>query len=134
MWLRLAKHYEFDFVAAPLVRLYFQPDGLTRNYLAIISGAEQHLSKYREFFEQHPVVHSKHLHRLGTYYCFAGNLRKGREIFRRAIALNPKFTKSYFSLALTLAGAVGFRGTYEAKDRLLDLFSNSPVIKADTQV
>ncbi len=119
MWLRLAREYEFDFVPRPLVRLYFQTSGLTQNYSAIISGAETHLSKYREFFEQHPRVYSDRLHRLGTYYCLIGDLEKGREMFRGAVGKNPRSLKSYLSLALSRVGPEGFKRFFVTKDRVL---------------
>jgi glycosyltransferase involved in cell wall biosynthesis len=118
MWVRLARQYDFDLVEEPLVRIHYQASGLTQNYRAIISGGEMYLSKYREFFERNPMAHSSHLHRLGTYYCFIGDLRKGREMFGRAVRLNPTFLKSYLGFVLSLAGGDAFRGSYAAKDRL----------------
>ena len=124
MWLRLARVYEFDFEPGPLVKLYFQPGGLTQNYAAIISGAELHLSKHLDFFERHPRLYSDRLHKLATYYCFLGDVRKGREIFRRAVALDPRFLKSYVGYALSLAGSDGFKQCYIAKDRIVRQLSD----------
>jgi hypothetical protein len=125
MWLRLARVYRFEFVAEPLVRLYFQPSGLTRNYRAIITGAEMHLAKYRDFFEENPRVYCRQLHRLGTYYCFDGNVERARELFCRAVRLNPGFPKNYMSLALSVVGSASFRRCYVVKDRIVELFANA---------
>jgi glycosyltransferase involved in cell wall biosynthesis len=119
MWLRLAREYEFDFVDRPLVRLYFQPSGLTQDYSAIVSGAEIHLQKYREFFESHPSIHGRRLHRLGTFYCLLGDVRRGREAFRQALGVDPTLLKSYVGLGLSLAGPRSFKACFAAKDWLL---------------
>jgi hypothetical protein len=82
-----------------------------------------HLVKYREFFDGHPAVHSSRLHRLGTYYCFVGELRKGREMFRKAAARNPTLLKAYLGLALSLTGQGGFRKSYAVKNRFSELLA-----------
>jgi glycosyltransferase involved in cell wall biosynthesis len=120
MWVRLAREYAFDYVAMPLVRVYLQPNGLTQDFHAIISGAETDLNKYREFYERSPRVHSKRLHRLATYYCLAGNVRRGREVFLGALAKDCLATKSYACIALSLLGPRAFKGCYAAKNRLLE--------------
>ncbi len=118
MWLRLAKKYEFDFVPVSLVRRYVHADGLTQNYDAIISGNEALLKKYREFFEGDSYVLNQRLHKLGTYYCFAGNTRRGRQAFCGAIAHRPLALKSYICVALSLMGSRAFRSCYAAKSAL----------------
>lgn len=116
MWLRLAKEYEFDFVPVSLVRRYVHADGLTQNYDAIISGNEALLKKYSEFFKGDPYALNQRLHNLGTYYCFAGNTRRGRQVFCGAIAHRPLALKSYVCVALSLMGSRAFRSCYAAKN------------------
>jgi glycosyltransferase involved in cell wall biosynthesis len=116
MWLRIAKEYEVDFVSIPLVRVHPQVNGLTQNYEARVSGAEAHLHKYRAFFETNSHVFSDRLHKLGTDYCFAGNAKRGRQEFYRAIAQRPLAPKSYVSAALSLMGPHAVRSCYRFKD------------------
>ena len=120
MWLRLAREYAFDYVAKPLARVYLQPNGLTRNYEAIIAGAEAELEKYREFYEQNPRVHSRRLERLATYYCLAGNVRRGREVFCGALARDGFAAKSYAGIALSLLGPRVFKGYFAARNRFVE--------------
>lgn len=115
MWLRLAREYEFEFVPVSLVRREVHADGLTQNYDAIISGNEALLKKYSEFFKRDPYALNQRLHKLGTYYCFAGNTKRGRQAFRGAIANRPFSLKSYVSVALSLMGSRAFRSVYAAK-------------------
>jgi glycosyltransferase involved in cell wall biosynthesis len=118
MWLRLARHYDFDCLETPLVKVYLQPNGLTQNYEAIISGAEADLAKYREFYERRPRVLSKRLQRLGTYYCFVGKVRRGRKLFRHALTLDCLAMKAYGCFFLSFLGADAFRRGYATKSRL----------------
>jgi glycosyltransferase involved in cell wall biosynthesis len=120
MWLRLAQEYDFDYVAAPLAKVYLQPNGLTQNFQAIISGAERDLSKYRAFYARHPRVYSRRLHRLATYHCLSGNVKQGRRVFWRAVAKDCLAIKSYVCLALSFFGPRAFKSFYAAKDRLSD--------------
>jgi len=128
LWLRLARHYDFDFVTAPLVKVYLQPDGLTQNYEAIISGAEVLFRKHRALFEQHPRSYSRGLHRLGTYYCFNGNVKKGRELFLSACAKDWLATRSYACAALSLLGPRAFKHGYAVRERLLRALQREPDI------
>ena len=109
MWLRIAQKYEFDFVTMPLTRLYFQRDGLSRNYDAMISGVEAHLDKYRDFFQDNPAAFTERLQKLASFYCIAGNARRGRRIFCQAIANRPLAVKSYLGVALSMMGPRMFR-------------------------
>lgn len=124
MWLRIATEYEFEFVEAPLARLHFQPDGLSRNYEEMIAGNEAHLVKYVEFFEKNPAVFKERLQKLGSYYCVAGDAKRGRQVFRKAIAHRPFAVKSYLGAALSMMGPEAFRlccaaGVWTAARRLL---------------
>jgi glycosyltransferase involved in cell wall biosynthesis len=118
MWLRIAKEYEIDFVPMPVARRYMHPDGLTQNYAAIISGSEMLLKKYNDFFREHSSVLNERLYQLGTYYCFAGDTRRGRQAFVGAIASRPLALKSYAGLLLSLMGSRVFRSYYAAKQAM----------------
>jgi glycosyltransferase involved in cell wall biosynthesis len=118
MWLRIAREFEVDYVEDCLTKVYVQPDGLTRNYGAIISGTELHMRRYQDFFLPRRQLHSAQLQRLGTFYCFAGHVGKGRTLFLQAIRKNPLGSKNYACLALSFFGSQVFRASYRAKDRL----------------
>ena len=125
MWLRMAKVFDFDYVPRPLVKLYFQANGLSQNYGAIVSGGERHLQMYRDFYARHPKLYSRRLHRLGTFTCFTGDLKRGRTLFCAAVRENPLSLRNYVSLFLTFGGAGVFNGTYQAKRHLDDLLGRT---------
>jgi len=119
MWLRIAKAYEVDFVAESLVRAYLQGDGYNQNYEAQVSGREAHLDKYWEYFEENRDVLNVRLQELGLRYCLAGQTRKGRQTFLRAISCGRLDRRSYLCFALSLAGPWGFRAGLAAREALL---------------
>jgi glycosyltransferase involved in cell wall biosynthesis len=111
MWLRIAREYEVECVSTSLVRVQRHLD-----YDAIVSGREAHLEKYRDFFEANADVLSQRLRELGTDYCLAGQTKRGRRIFYRAIARCPLAPKSYLCAALSLLGPRTVRFCYRFKD------------------
>jgi hypothetical protein len=118
MWLRIAMEYEMDFVGRPLVRVYAQANGLSNDYNLRTSGMEAHLQKFGHFFESNGNVFSERLKKLGTDYCFAGNTRRGRQLFYRAIAHRPLWAKTYLCAALSFMGPRAVRSCYRWKESL----------------
>ena len=108
MWLRIAREYTVDAVAAPLSCRHVQSDGLTQDYDVIISGAQAYLAKYREYLAVDAGALAEHLHRLATYFCFAGDTKRGRRAFLDAIAQRPR-AKSYVCGAIACMGPRVFR-------------------------
>jgi hypothetical protein len=119
MWLRIARVYEVDFVGACLVRTCLQADGYNRDYEAQASGREAHLDKYRDYFAQNRDVLHARLQELGLRYCLAGQTRKGRQTFFRAISCGRLDRRSCLCFALSLAGPWGFRAGLAAREALL---------------
>lgn len=124
MWVRIAKEYEFDSIPIPLVRLHFQPDGLSRNYDAMIAAGQAHLAKYREFYERNPAALKERLQNLGSCYLILGDAKRGRQMYWQAVARRPLAMKSYFGVALAIMGPWAFRiccsaGVWTAARRLL---------------
>jgi glycosyltransferase involved in cell wall biosynthesis len=118
MWLRIAGEYQMDFVARLLVRVYPQVDGLSNDHTLRAAGMEAHLRKFCDFFDSNGHVFSDRLKTLGTDYCFAGNTRRGRQLFYRAIAHRPLSVKSYMCVALSFMGSRAVRSCYRWKEAL----------------
>jgi len=124
LWLRIAKDYAVDCVPIPLVKLYFQPDGLSRNYHAMIAAGQAHLAKYREFYERNPAALKERLQTLASCYLILGDAKRGRQTYWQAAAHRPLAVKSYFGVALAILGPWAFRlscsaGVWTAVRRLL---------------
>jgi glycosyltransferase involved in cell wall biosynthesis len=118
MWLRVSKEYDFDYIAEPLVKFHYHETGLSNNYQTIVRGREAVLDKHRELFARNCKAYSYRLLDLGALYCYGGNLKKGREAFRKAIKLYPFDIRNYFYLCLSWLGEENFRKLSQAKERL----------------
>ena len=116
MWIRVARRYEFTYLAEPLVRYSVHPTQLSTNYAAMIQGSERKLAKYEAFFSTHPEDLARRYLSLGTYRCFMGEVRGGRREFRRAIQISPWTFKHYAYYMISLLGSAPFRRSLRRGD------------------
>jgi glycosyltransferase involved in cell wall biosynthesis len=118
MWIRLARHYHFDYVAEPLVLYWVHDNRLSANYAVILRGKEAQLRKHGEFFAAHKKSYSRRLLSLGVLHCYNRNLGEGRMAFLRAIKNDPLGAQPYYNLLLSLCGAQAFMVMKACRDRL----------------
>jgi glycosyltransferase involved in cell wall biosynthesis len=116
MWLRVAKEFDIEFVAEPLVLYTIHSNRISTNYEALIRGIEGQLAKYAPFFALNSKSYSLRYLSLGVFYCYRGNLTKGRAAFYKGIKLNPFEVRHYFNLFLSLFGPDHFRKFKEFKE------------------
>lgn len=121
MWLRISKHFHFDYVKDPLVRYYVHNERLSSDTKLMIKGAETMIQKHGRLFASDKKSYSRRYLKLGVYYCYAGNLKKGRQAFWMGIKLYPLETRHYFNLCLTLLGGQNFKTLKAIKDRVVTL-------------
>lgn len=105
MWIRIAKHFKYDFIKQPLVIYTIHDIRITRNREAIMKGLELLLAKHEDMFSKNEKIYSDYKLWLGTYYCFCGNTQKGRTKFIEAIKLYPYNFFHYYNLALSFCGS-----------------------------
>jgi glycosyltransferase involved in cell wall biosynthesis len=117
MWIRIARHYHFDYVAEPLVLYSVHENRLSANYAAILRGKQAQLEKYAEFFAADKKSYSRLLLSLGVLHCYNRNLRQGRLAFLQAIKNDPFEAPPYFNLLLSLCGAETFIAMKGLRDR-----------------
>jgi glycosyltransferase involved in cell wall biosynthesis len=119
LWIRISKHFRIECVSEPLFRFYCHGQRIWTDLEALRAGMELMLSKYGDS----RIVRKQFSHRylyLGVRYCEAGDIRKGRTAFLRAVRLHALEPRHYFNLALSFAGPKHFRCIREGKDKLLD--------------
>jgi glycosyltransferase involved in cell wall biosynthesis len=116
LWLRIAAHYEFDFIPEALHRYTIHGVKIWTNLDALSAGVERILEKHGEYapvrrrFAQHCVM-------LGQRHCVAGNAAKGRRALRRAFGLNPRLSMIYIYYAASFFGPGGFRALSALRNR-----------------
>jgi glycosyltransferase involved in cell wall biosynthesis len=118
MWIRISQEFHFDYIGNPLAYYHFHDNNCSNNYELVIRGMESNNRKYEKFFVLRKKFYSDRYHSLGMFYCFIGNVRKGREAFLKAIRLYPFDVRYYFRLSTCLLGAEKFRKTNEIKERV----------------
>ena len=89
LWLRISKHYAFKHLNEPLVKVYRQPDSISRNTKAFTSARKYILSKFFDEISKKPKLLSKHYSDIGTLLCLEGDIKEGRKYFFKAISARP---------------------------------------------
>jgi glycosyltransferase involved in cell wall biosynthesis len=119
MWIRIARSFDFRYIAEPLVRYSVHDNRLSRSYGTIVRGLEAQLRKYANFFSIYPDGVSRRYLTLGSMYCRMGQVGRGRAAFRRAIRARPTNVKNYLYWGLSLFGTKIFQMVREPVPRTL---------------
>ena len=117
MWIRISKRFSFKIIGDGLVKYYVHDGSLTRDYAKKIRGLEMLLAKYDSVFRPNSKEHSRRHLELGVYYCYQGEVQKGRKAFSSAIRINPCEIRNYFNFGLSLLGAEHFKRLKGLKEK-----------------
>lgn len=118
MWIRLAKHYQFDYINEPLVFGRFHEKRISTNPCAKMQGAKLMFKKFSpdlKTADNHRKILGHWHYRFGRLYSECGDMRKGRAEFIKAIIEEP-YSAVYY--ARLFASFFGFR-IYNVLRRLL---------------
>jgi glycosyltransferase involved in cell wall biosynthesis len=107
MWIRLAKHYEFDYVNEPLLLYRIHERRITTKPYVKLQAAKLMFNKFFPDLYLSPN-RAKTLgywyYELGRLYCECGDMRKGREEFMKALRMNPACGHCYLRLYASYFG------------------------------
>jgi glycosyltransferase involved in cell wall biosynthesis len=117
MWIRISEKFSFKVIKDALVNYFIHENNLTRNCEKKIRGLEILFEKYDSFFKKDYKWYSINCLDLGVFYCYKGELQKGRKAFSKAIRMNPFEIRNYFNFILSLLGAERFKKLREAKEK-----------------
>lgn len=118
LWIRIAKHFQFECIRDPLVRYFVHARNATSNYPAVIRGLEAQNRKYGAWFGSNRKAYSERHLALGILYCYIGNVKKGREAFAKAIKLYPLDLRHHYYWGVSLLGAGNFKKIKHATENL----------------
>ena len=118
MWIRMSKKFCFKIVKNTLMKYYINENGLTFNYEKKVRSLEILLRKHENFFKKDYKGYSKQYFELGVFYCYNGELQKGRRAFSKSIRKNPFEIRSYFNFIISLLGVKNFKKLKEAKEKM----------------
>ncbi|MDH4231470.1 MAG: glycosyltransferase [Nitrospirota bacterium] len=123
-YLRISRHFDFEFIAAPLVRYHIHDSRISNNPEMMAKGLKAMAHKYRD-----EVGKLRHLRQrqiglgylsAGVQFCYKGELTKGIRAFIASIRLYPFEPRAYFNLLISLLGKNNFIKIKKIKDLLLD--------------
>ena len=116
MWLRISKYYNFGFVRDFLVHYYIHSSSIMSNFKERdrARSLEYRINKFREDYERVPKIWSEKLFRIANWYCHAGDMKRGRKVFRDSIKANPLNTKSYFGFFLSFFDSNYYRKVFRS--------------------
>ncbi len=89
MWLRIARHFDFEFVDETLARINMHGEQISTNYKALIPGRTRMVTKHADEFKMHPDIYIVHLKRLGKLHFINGTWKQGIYWFKEAVKLRP---------------------------------------------
>ena len=120
MWLRISKHFDFDFVSEILVKYHLHSTNVTSNVgiQKELKEFEYMFHKYQNDFKNYSNIYSIHLRKLGSKCCANGQIRNGQKCYVKSIKVYPLNLKSYLYLLLSLIGVRLFRLIYQFRESL----------------
>lgn len=98
LWIRVARHYKFDYVPNILAKAYIHGEQLSTNLEIKIKGKEKILEKYYGEFVKEPLFYRRYLMGLYLQYGMIGKANKGRKHLIEILKLNPCQLKGYVHL------------------------------------
>ena len=121
LYLRIARHFHFDYLEEPLVKYHVHYARITNNPEIVSKGLEAMSHKYAEergfLFDR--KIRSRGYDSVGVLFCSIGDMKRGADAFLKSILLNPLEWRSYFNLGFSLLGSRNFEKLKKLKNRLI---------------
>ncbi len=97
MWLRIAKHYKFDYVDEIVAKYYVHGRQISFNMKKYIPGRERFIHKHPDI-RWNPRILSIHLSQMGLLLILGGSPGKGLEYLIQSFAMSPLNLDNYRKL------------------------------------
>ena len=98
MWLRIAEHYEFDFVEGIVARSYLSREQLRSDRIGALEGLSKFRAKHWQHLSARPAILAHQLNWVGQAYLVAHEYARARRYFAQAVRANPRGLRLYFDL------------------------------------
>ncbi len=110
LWIRLAQHWEFEYIDEPLVRAYYHGNShLSLDLEGQTRGREILLERYRHLLKKNKKSWADLYVCLGAQYCQLGKMKQGRGNLLKGISIYPFKPVAFFHLFSSLLGADNYR-------------------------
>lgn len=109
MWLRISRHYHFEYVREPLVNLFVSGNRITGNFLSRVEAQERILSSISDEIAQLPTWKRRKIfgcqyYVLARYAQKEGHVEHAKHYIARSLSRNPFSLKSWIVLAALVSG------------------------------
>lgn len=98
MWLRIAQHYEFDFVRELVAKYYVSPSQTTGDSRKVTDGYRKFMAKHEALISGNPAILSHHLKVLAQIHLLYGEYDSAKGYFARALRANRHSLSLYIHL------------------------------------
>jgi len=103
LWIRIARHYEFDFAPEILVNCFSHSKRISSNFERVRLGLKLFSNKYRkEIDKQRNNIKAQHFFHLGNHFCYYGDKSLAKKYLIRAFDLYPLNPIYFFSIIFFL--------------------------------
>src|SRR4030042_5859454 len=103
LWIRIARHYEFDFAPEILVNCFSHSKRISSNFERVRLGLKLFSNKYKkEIDKQRNNVKAQHFFHLGNHFCYYGDENLAMKYLMRAFDIYPINPIYFFSLIFLL--------------------------------
>jgi glycosyltransferase involved in cell wall biosynthesis len=96
MWLRIAEHYEFDFVNEMVAKYYVSQHQITRDRVSALEELSKFRAKHQQQLAQNPAILAHQLKWIGHWYLVYGDYAAARKYISQAIRSHPRGVLLYF--------------------------------------
>jgi glycosyltransferase involved in cell wall biosynthesis len=131
MWIRLAKHYQFDYIDTPLVLYRIHKKQISANPYAAMQSVERifkkHSTDLKAATDPKKILGYWH-YRFGRIYCECGNIRKGKKEFLKAVINDPYSVTYYVRLFTSFLGLTAYTITRNLMESMLPTSFKSEII------
>jgi glycosyltransferase involved in cell wall biosynthesis len=122
-FLRISKHFHFEYIAAPLIQYRIHDVRLSNNPEIVAKGLASMEYKYRDEVGKLKRLWQRQLGlqylSVGVLFCHKGQIRRGITAFMKSVLLNPFEPRGYFNLGISLLGKSTFIRIKNLKDELV---------------
>lgn len=116
MWIRLAKHYQFDYIPDTLAIYHYTHERFSDDKLKAIQAKELRLKKYQKDYEKHPAELHRAQLSLALAYGQPGAINRHESLKYILLALQQKLKlKDYIRVAVVLTGIISPKLLYIGK-------------------
>jgi glycosyltransferase involved in cell wall biosynthesis len=98
MWLRIAEHYEFDFVDEMVAKYHVSRHQVTRDRVSALEELSKFRAKHQRQLSENPAILAHQLKWIGQRYLLDGEYAAARGYLVQAVRANPRGVRLYIHL------------------------------------